>query len=55
MTDAGGGFVSISDLGRHEGEQVALRGWVYHKRDIGKIRFLVMRDGTGYVFAPVKT
>jgi len=44
-----GGFVRIEDLGRHEGQQVRLRGWVYHKRDIGKIRFLVLRDGTGYV------
>ncbi len=41
--------VLIGDLQRHEGESVALRGWVYHKRDIGKIRFLVMRDGSGYV------
>lgn len=40
---------SIADLGKHEGQTVTLRGWVYHKRDIGKIRFLVMRDGTGYV------
>ena len=43
------GHVAISDLGRHDGGEVALRGWVYHTRDIGKIRFLVMRDGTGYV------
>ncbi len=43
------GFVPIRDLGRHVGSQVDLRGWVYHKRDIGKIRFLVIRDGTGYV------
>ncbi len=41
-------FASIEDLGRHEGGEVRLRGWVYHKRDIGKLRFLVMRDGTGY-------
>ena len=40
---------TIGELGRHEGQEVALRGWLYHKRDIGKIRFLVMRDGTGYV------
>ena len=38
----------ISDLTAHDGGEVTLRGWVYHKRDIGKIRFLVMRDGTGY-------
>ncbi|HKY33248.1 MAG TPA: asparagine--tRNA ligase [Candidatus Polarisedimenticolia bacterium] len=41
--------VRIGDLGRHEGEDVSLKGWVYHKRDMGKIRFLVMRDGSGYV------
>ena len=38
----------IEDLSRHEGREVTLRGWVYHKRDIGKIRFLVIRDGSGY-------
>jgi len=41
--------ILISELGAHEGQEVSVRGWVYHKRDIGKIRFLVMRDGTGYV------
>jgi asparaginyl-tRNA synthetase len=41
--------VRIHELSRHDGAEVALRGWVYHKRDIGKIRFLVMRDGSGYV------
>ena len=38
----------IEDLAGRDGESVVLRGWVYHKRDIGKIRFLVIRDGTGY-------
>jgi asparaginyl-tRNA synthetase len=39
---------AIQDLSQHEGEEVVLRGWVYNKRDIGKIRFLVIRDGSGY-------
>jgi asparaginyl-tRNA synthetase len=39
---------SIQDLSAHEGKEVTLRGWVYNKRDIGKIRFLVIRDGSGY-------
>ncbi len=38
---------AIQDLSRHEGEEVVLKGWVYQKRDIGKIRFLVIRDGLG--------
>ena len=39
--------VYIEDLNHHVGEEVTLRGWLYHKRSSGKIRFLVMRDGTG--------
>jgi len=48
LKDSGPPIVLIADLVRHVGKEVTLRGWVYHKRDIGKIRFLVMRDGTGY-------
>ena len=39
----------IEELGSHVGQQVTLRGWLYNKRSSGKIRFLVMRDGTGLV------
>jgi asparaginyl-tRNA synthetase len=39
----------IEDLSRHTGEEVTLRGWLGNKRSSGKIRFLVMRDGTGLV------
>ncbi len=39
--------VSISHLGKHEGESVDLQGWVYGKRSGGKVVFLVVRDGTG--------
>ena len=41
--------VYVEDLSRHAGEDVSLRGWLYNKRSSGKIRFLVMRDGTGLV------
>jgi asparaginyl-tRNA synthetase len=37
----------ISALKDHVGAVVRLRGWVYHLRSSGKIRFLVIRDGTG--------
>jgi asparaginyl-tRNA synthetase len=37
----------ISDLSRYIGQVVTLRGWVYHLRSSGKVRFLVLRDGTG--------
>jgi len=39
----------ISELGKHVGSEVTLRGWLSQKRSSGKIRFLVLRDGTGYV------
>ena len=41
--------VYIEDLGDHVGETVELRGWLYNKRSSGKIHFLEVRDGTGFV------
>ena len=41
--------VYIEDLKKHVGEKVTLNGWVYNHRASGKkLRFLVLRDGTGY-------
>jgi asparaginyl-tRNA synthetase len=42
-------WVYISELGDHVGDNVLLKGWVQQKRSSGKIRFLVLRDGTGYL------
>ncbi len=39
----------INDLKALEGREVALSGWVYNKRSSGKVRFLILRDGTGYL------
>jgi len=39
--------IYIEDLSGHVGEVVTIRGWVYNKRAGGKIRFLIVRDGTG--------
>jgi asparaginyl-tRNA synthetase len=39
----------IEDLSTHVGEEVTIRGWLYNKRSSGKIRFLLVRDGTGIV------
>jgi asparaginyl-tRNA synthetase len=43
--------VSISELPRHAGERVAVRGWIANKRSSGKIAFLQVRDGSGVVQA----
>jgi len=39
--------VDIASLAQHTGQTVTLRGWVYHLRSSGKVRFLVLRDGSG--------
>jgi asparaginyl-tRNA synthetase len=41
--------VLIKHLGRHNGQEVLIRGWLYNKRSSGKIIFLIIRDGTGFV------
>ena len=41
------GWVYIEDLGKHIGEEVTLRGWLYNRRSSGKVHFLLVRDGTG--------
>lgn len=38
---------TISQLARHVGGQVTLRGWLYNARCSGKLLFLILRDGTG--------
>jgi len=39
----------IEEAADHIGQVVTLRGWVDQKRSSGKIRFLILRDGTGYI------
>ena len=39
--------VYIEELHRHVGEETSIHGWLYNKRSSGKVRFLVVRDGTG--------
>ncbi len=41
--------IYIENLHDVVGQSVTLQGWLYNKRSSGKIRFLVMRDGTGLV------
>jgi asparaginyl-tRNA synthetase len=40
-------FARISELHRHVGETVTVRGWVTHLRSSGKVAFVVLRDGSG--------
>jgi asparaginyl-tRNA synthetase len=40
-------FVYINELAEHAGRRVSVRGWLARRRSSGKIRFLVLRDGSG--------
>ena len=40
--------------GGYEGKEVKIKGWVYNKRSLGNVIFLVIRDGTEYIQATVK-
>lgn len=42
-------WVYIENIGNYVGKEVALKGWVYNKRSSGKVRFLLLRDGTGLI------
>jgi asparaginyl-tRNA synthetase len=43
--------VYVEDIGKHEGEEVTLKGWLHNRRSSGKIHFLIVRDGTGFIQA----
>ena len=39
--------VIIKNLGNYSGQEVKINGWVYNRRSVGKIWFLILRDGSG--------
>ncbi len=41
--------VYIQDIANHAGQEVTLRGWLHNRRSSGKIHFLIVRDGTGFI------
>jgi len=41
----------IEDIGKHEGHEVTIKGWLHNRRSSGKIHFLILRDGTGFIQA----
>ena len=44
-------MVRIQDIARHESQQVTVHGWLYNRRSSGKIHFLQIRDGSGFIQA----
>jgi asparaginyl-tRNA synthetase len=46
-------WVYVEDIAACIGREVEVRGWVYNKRSSGKVRFLLVRDGTGVIQSTV--
>ena len=40
---------TISKIGAHVGQTVTLKGWLHNRRSSGKIHFLTVRDGSGFI------
>lgn len=43
--------VYIKEIGNYEDQDVCLKGWLYNKRSSGKLHFLQVRDGSGFIQA----
>jgi asparaginyl-tRNA synthetase len=43
--------VYIEDIARHVGTPITLKGWLANRRSSGKIHFLQVRDGSGFIQA----
>lgn len=40
---------TIATIANYEGQEVCFGAWLYNKRSSGKIQFLQLRDGTGFI------
>src|SRR3954468_11107491 len=43
--------VFIEDIAKHDGENVTIKGWLTNRRSSGKLHFLQVRDGSGFIQA----
>jgi asparaginyl-tRNA synthetase len=42
-------LTTIIEIGKHEGQTVTIRGWLYNLRESGKLLFPQLRDGSGVI------
>ena len=42
-------IIRVSDVSKYVGTEIAIQGWVYNRTDKGKLCFLLVRDGTGFL------
>jgi len=41
----------IEDIAKYDGQEVTIHGWLHNRRSSGKLHFLIVRDGTGFIQA----
>jgi asparaginyl-tRNA synthetase len=42
-------IIRVADISKYVGREITVQGWVYNRTDKGKLCFLLVRDGTGFV------
>src|SRR3989304_372551 len=42
-------YISVSKISEYIEKEVTIKGWVYNRTDKGKLVFLLVRDGSGFV------
>ncbi len=42
-------IANIEDIARYDRQPVRIRGWLHNRRSSGKIHFLTIRDGSGFI------
>jgi asparaginyl-tRNA synthetase len=42
-------ITTIAEIGKHDGQAVTIRGWLYNLRESGKLLFPIFRDGSGMI------
>src|SRR5438270_11067780 len=40
---------TIAEIGKHDGQTITIRGWLYNLRESGKLLFPIFRDGSGTI------
>ncbi len=43
--------VYIEDIAKYDGQTVTIKGWLHNRRSSGKLHFLQVRDGSGFIQA----
>ncbi len=42
-------IIRVEEISKYTGQDVTVQGWVYNRTDKGKLVFLLVRDGSGFV------